>query len=277
MRVVRIPKPRGGEVVIGAGAPLALIGGPCVVEGLDFTVNHAKRLAEIAEEAGVPYVFKASFDKANRTSAAGHRGPGVSFGLEVLAAVKETVGLPILTDVHLPDQCAEAARVADVLQIPAFLCRQTDLLVAASETGKVVNVKKGQFMAPEDMGHAVTKCAAAAAVLLTERGSCFGYRDLVVDMRSFGVMRKFAPVVFDGTHSVQKPGSLGGSTGGDRTLVPPLVRAAVAVGVDAIFLEVHPDPDRAPSDGPNSLDYPGLVKVLREARTIESALRQGER
>lgn len=270
---------RVGTIEIGGGAPLALIGGPCVVEGETFTVEHARRLVEIAGEAGIPYVFKASFDKANRTSGAGHRGPGVEAGLEVLAAVKAKVNVPILTDVHLPDQCARVAEVADVLQIPAFLCRQTDLLEAAGATGRVVNVKKGQFMAPEDMAHAVAKVVGAAGVMLTERGTCFGYRDLVVDMRSLGIMRQLAPVVFDGTHSVQRPGALGGRTGGDRRLVPPLVRAAVAVGVDAIFLEVHPDPDRAPSDGPNSLDYAGLVQVLREARQIEDALRptNGER
>lgn len=259
-------------IPIGGGAPIVLIAGPCVVESTDFTVTHARRLQEIAAEHHIPLIFKASYDKANRTSRRGHRGPGMDAGLAVLAEVKTKTGLPILTDVHLPDHCAQAAQVADVLQIPAFLCRQTDLLEAAGATGKVVNVKKGQFLAAEDMAYARDKVAGASGVLLTERGTTFGYRDLVVDMRNLLTMRALAPVVFDGTHSVQKPGSAGGSTGGDRTLVPPLVRAAVAVGVDAVFLEVHPDPDRAPSDGPNSLDYAGLIKVLREVGALSQSL-----
>ena len=257
---------------VGDGAPLVLIAGPCVVEGLEFTVDHALRLEAIAAEHEVPLIFKASYDKANRTSVSGHRGPGLEEGLDVLAAVKAKTGLPILTDVHLPRDCEVAADVADVLQIPAFLCRQTDLLLAAGETGKVVNIKKGQFLAAEDMQYARDKALGAAGVLLTERGTTFGYRDLVVDMRNLGIMRRFAPVVFDGTHSVQRPGSAGGATGGDRSLVPPLARAAVAAGVDALFLEVHPDPDRAPSDGPNSLDYEGLIRVLRDVKAIRSAL-----
>jgi 2-dehydro-3-deoxyphosphooctonate aldolase (KDO 8-P synthase) len=259
------------DIPIGEGAPLVLIAGPCVVESESFTVQHAQRVQELAAEHGFPLIFKASYDKANRTSKSGHRGPGVEAGLDVLAKVKAVTGLPIITDVHLPDQCALAAQVVDVLQIPAFLCRQTDLLEAAGETGRVVNVKKGQFLAAEDMKYARDK-VGHLGVLLTERGTTFGYRDLVVDMRNLLTLRSLAPVVFDGTHSVQKPGSAGGSTGGDRTLVPPLVRAAVAVGVDALFLEVHPDPDRAPSDGPNSLDYAGLVKVLREVRALSAAL-----
>jgi 2-dehydro-3-deoxyphosphooctonate aldolase (KDO 8-P synthase) len=259
-------------IPIGAGAPLVLIAGPCIVESERFTVDHARRLREIAGEAGVPLVFKASYDKANRTSKAGHRGPGVSAGLEVLARVKAETGLPILTDVHLPEHCPPAAEVADVLQIPAFLCRQTDLIETAAATGRVLNIKKGQFLAAEDMAYARDKAVGAAGVLLTERGSCFGYRDLVVDMRNLGILRRLAPVVFDGTHSVQRPGAMGGATGGDRRLVPPLVRAAVAVGIDALFLEVHPDPDRAPSDGPNSLDYAGLIRILKEARAIARAL-----
>jgi len=263
---------RVAGLTIGRGAPIALIAGPCVVESEAFTVAHAERLKALASEYGFPLIFKASFDKANRTSRTGHRGPGVEAGLEVLAAVKAKLGLPILTDVHLPEHCALAASVVDVLQIPAFLCRQTDLLEAAGATGKVVNVKKGQFLAPEDMRFARDKAHGAAGVLLTERGTTFGYRELVVDMRSLGVMRQYAPVVFDGTHSVQRPGSAGGSTGGDRRIVPLLARAAAAAGIDALFVEVHPDPDRAPSDGPNSLDYRGLVKVMREVRAISQAL-----
>lgn len=267
------------EIRIGDGAPLALIAGPCVVEEHDFMLAHARRLQEIAAAASIPLIFKSSFDKANRTKGTSFRGPGVDEGLEILASVKAKLGLPIITDVHTAEQCAAAAEVADVLQIPAFLCRQTDLLAAAGETGRAVNVKKGQFLAPEDMAFAVEKVAKsrprsspAANVLVTERGTSFGYRDLVVDYRGLSIMRKFAPVVFDGTHSVQRPGSQGGTTGGDRREVPALVRAAVAVGVDAVFLEVHPDPDRAPSDGPNSLDYAGLERVLAELRAISAAL-----
>jgi 2-dehydro-3-deoxyphosphooctonate aldolase (KDO 8-P synthase) len=259
-------------IEIGRGAPLALIAGPCVVETRAFMLEHASRLKAIAEEAGAPLIFKASFDKANRTKGSSFRGPGMDEGLDILAEVKAKLGLPLLTDVHHPEQCAPCARVVDVLQIPAFLCRQTDLLIAAGETGCAVNIKKGQFLAAEDMKFAVDKVRGASAVLITERGTTFGYRDLVVDYRNLGIMRRIAPVVFDGTHSVQRPGSQGGSTGGDRREVPHLVRAAVAYGVDAVFLEVHPDPDHAPSDGANSLNYDGLIKVLREMTAIEHAL-----
>ncbi|MCK6545588.1 3-deoxy-8-phosphooctulonate synthase [Myxococcota bacterium] len=258
---------------IGGGAPIVLIAGPCVVESRAFMLEHARRLKELAAEAGRAFIFKASYDKANRTRGTSFRGPGLEDGLDILAEVKAKVGVPILTDVHLPEQCVIAAEVADVLQIPAFLCRQTDLLVAAGETGRVVNVKKGQFLAAEDMAFAVEKVANPAGALVTERGSTFGYRDLIVDFRNLAILRRFAPVVFDGTHSVQRPGAAGGSTGGNRLEVPPLVRAAVAVGVDAIFLEVHPEPDAAPSDGPNSLDYAGLLSVLSDLEVLESALR----
>ena len=260
-------------IKIGGNAPLALLAGPCVVQDEAFMLEHASRLKEIAEEAEFPLVFKASFDKANRTAQSSFRGPGIDRGLDILAAVKAKTGLAIVTDVHLPEQCEKAAQVADILQIPAFLCRQTDLIQAAAETGKVVNIKKGQFLAADDMEYAVAKAKMASGALVTERGSSFGYRDLIVDMRNLGIMRQFAPVVFDGTHAVQRPGSEKGKTGGDRTLVPTLVRAAVAVGVDALFLEVHPNPDEAPSDGPNSLDYQGLVKVLQQARALDNALK----
>lgn len=265
---------------IGGGAPLALIAGPCVVESRDFMMAHARRVKEIAETNGFPLIFKSSFDKANRTKGSSFRGPGMEEGLDILAEIKAKLSLPIITDVHTAEQCAIAAEVADVLQIPAFLCRQTDLLAAAGETDRTVNVKKGQFLAPEDMAFAVEKVEKSrrnpgAQVLVTERGTSFGYRDLVVDYRGLSIMRRFAPVVFDGTHSVQRPGSQGGTTGGDRREVPALVRAAIAVGVDAVFLEVHPDPDRAPSDGPNSLDYAGLEKVLREMKAIAGALSLG--
>jgi 2-dehydro-3-deoxyphosphooctonate aldolase (KDO 8-P synthase) len=267
-----LPSVKVGRIEIGPGRPLVLIAGPCVVEDERFMLEHALRLEAIAADHEFPLIFKASYDKANRTAVSGHRGPGVEEGLDILAAVKAKTGLPILTDVHLPQQCEIAADVADVLQIPAFLCRQTDLILAAGETGKVVNIKKGQFMAPDDMGYARDKALGASGVLLTERGTSFGYRDLVVDFRSLGVLRRYAPVVFDATHSVQRPGSAGGATGGDRTLVPPLARAAVAYGIDALFVEVHPDPDRAPSDGPNSLNYAGLIQTLREISAIRRAL-----
>jgi 2-dehydro-3-deoxyphosphooctonate aldolase (KDO 8-P synthase) len=260
------------NIPIGGGAPLVLIAGPCVVESKGFMLEHAARLKEIAQKHGVPLIFKSSYDKANRTKGSSFRGLGMREGLAILAEVKAKLDLPILTDVHQPDQCAEAAVVADVLQIPAFLCRQTDLIAAAAETKRALNIKKGQFLAAEDMAFAVEKAEGASGVLVTERGTTFGYRDLVVDLRNLGILATIAPVVFDGTHSVQRPGSAGGSTGGDRTLVPGLVRAAVAYGVDAVFLEVHPDPDRAPSDGPNSLDYNGLVNVLTEMKSIERAL-----
>jgi 2-dehydro-3-deoxyphosphooctonate aldolase (KDO 8-P synthase) len=258
-------------VPIGNGAPLVLIAGPCVLEDRTFNVSHALRLQQIAAEISIPLIFKASFDKANRTRAENPRGPGIDEGLDRLAEVKAKVGLPILTDVHLPDQCAKAAGVADILQIPAFLSRQTDLLAAAGETGRPVNIKKGQFLAAEDMAFAKEK-VGHERVLLTERGTTFGYRDLVVDYRNLEIMRAIAPVIFDGTHSVQRPGAAGGKTGGNRAQVPLLVRAAVAVGVDGVFLEVHPDPDRAPSDGPNSLTYEGLISVLREAKALRAAL-----
>ncbi|MCA9548460.1 MAG: 3-deoxy-8-phosphooctulonate synthase [Myxococcales bacterium] len=261
-----------GPHAVGEGHPLLLIAGPCVLEGRDFNLRHAEHLKEVCAAHGVPFVFKASFDKANRTSGGSHRGPGLQEGLRMLEDVKRALDLLVLTDVHESHQCAEAAEVVDVLQIPAFLCRQTDLLAAAGATGRVVNIKKGQFLAPDDMAYARDKTGAPERVLLTERGTTFGYRDLVVDYRGLSIMRRFAPVVFDGTHSVQQPGAAGGATGGNRALAPGLVRAAVAYGVDALFLEVHPDPDNAPSDGPNQLDFGLLERVLTEAEKIRGAL-----
>jgi 2-dehydro-3-deoxyphosphooctonate aldolase (KDO 8-P synthase) len=263
---------RVGPHAVGEGHPLLLIAGPCVLEDRDFNLRHAEHLKQVTTDRKVPFVFKASFDKANRTSGGSHRGPGLQEGLRMLEEVKRAFELVVLTDVHESHQCAEVAEVADVLQIPAFLCRQTDLLAAAGATGRVVNIKKGQFLAPDDMRYARDKTGAPERVLLTERGTTFGYRDLVVDYRGLSVMRGFAPVVFDGTHSVQQPGAAGGATGGNRALAPGLVRAAVAYGVDALFLEVHPDPDHAPSDGPNQLDYGLLERVLREAEAIRGAL-----
>jgi 2-dehydro-3-deoxyphosphooctonate aldolase (KDO 8-P synthase) len=256
------------------GGQLLLIAGPCVIEGEEFTLRHARKVAEVAQKHGVPAVFKCSFDKANRTSVKSFRGPGLREGIRILARVKKDVGLPVLTDVHETSQCAPAAEVADVLQIPAFLCRQTDLLVAAGQTGRAVNVKKGQFLAPEDMKNVAEKLREAGCreVLLTERGASFGYHNLVVDMRALVVMRQFAPVCFDATHSVQRPGSQGTSTGGDRTLAPVLARAAAAVGIDALFCEVHEDPDRALSDGPNSLTFPIWEALVADVLRIRGAL-----
>ncbi|MHC4549548.1 MAG: 3-deoxy-8-phosphooctulonate synthase [Planctomycetota bacterium] len=249
---------------------LLLISGPCVVEGRDITLRIAQRLAEITADLPLDLVFKASFDKANRTSVASFRGPGMEEALEILGEVKREVGLPVNTDVHETHQVARVAEVADIVQIPAFLCRQTDLLRAAGATGKPVFVKKGQFMTPEDMRHAVEKVQSVRGhgpVLLGERGTTFGYGNLVVDFRSLPIMREFAPVVFDGTHSVQRPGGLGGRSGGDREMIPVLVRAAAAVGIDGLFLETHEDPSKALSDGPNQLpldDLPALLdQVLR--------------
>ncbi len=258
-----------GKLKIGAGAPLVLIAGPCVIEEARITLQIARTLAALRDALGIGVIFKASFDKANRTSAKGFRGPGPKKGLEILAEVRRTTGLPLLTDIHLPQQARIAAEVVDVLQIPAFLCRQTDLLIAAGTTGKVVNIKKGQFMAPRDMRQAVDKVRATGndRVMLTERGSTFGYNNLVVDMRSLAIMRALdVPVVFDATHAVQLPGGQGTTSGGERQFVPLLSRAAVAAGVDAVFMEVHPCPDKALCDGPNSwpLDQvAALVKTLR--------------
>ena len=264
-----------GDRTLGGGALFA-IAGPCVLEERGMVLELADALAQLAAERDLPLIFKASFDKANRTSHAALRGPGLEQGLGLLAEVRERTGLPLLTDVHLPEHCGPAAEVVDVLQIPAFLCRQTDLLLAAAETGRAVNVKKGQFLAPWDLCSAVEKCAAAGNdnVLVTERGSSFGYGRLVVDMSGFRHLAETGrPVVFDATHSVQEPGAVAGRTGGDRTLAPVLARAAVATGfVDGVFFEVHPDPDRAPSDGPNMVrlaDFGGILDgVLAVHRTV---------
>jgi 2-dehydro-3-deoxyphosphooctonate aldolase (KDO 8-P synthase) len=263
-----------GRAEVGPGHPLLLIAGPCVIEGEAPTLAAARRVADIAQKHGLPALFKCSFDKANRTSGKSFRGPGLEEGLRVLAKVKQETGLPVLTDIHEEAHCAPAAEVVDVLQIPAFLCRQTDLLLAAGATGRAVNVKKGQFLAPEDMKNVVAKLAEAgcADVLLTERGASFGYHNLVVDMRGLVAMRAFAPVCFDATHSVQRPGSQGNATGGDRTLAPPLARAAAAVGIDALFCEVHEDPDHALSDGPNSLTFPMWDALVGDVVKIQRAL-----
>lgn len=257
----------GDRLVIGGGAPLVLLGGPCAIEAPDITLRIGAAIKDITSRLGIPYVFKASFDKANRSSVSSYRGMGVEEGLRVLADVKDKLDVPVVTDIHESWQAEPVAEVADILQIPAFLCRQTDLLVAAARTGRVVNVKKGQFVSPREMGNVVTKLrdAGAAGVLLTERGSSFGYNDLVVDMRGLPQMAQLGcPVVFDATHSVQMPGALGQSSGGQREYVPVLARAALAVGVDALFMEIHEDPDNALSDGPNMVPLDRLEPLLGE-------------
>ncbi len=272
---VKVVEAAEGLFTIG-GEKLALIAGPCVVEDEAFTRTLAERIAEIAGELGMPYCFKASYDKANRSSVTGARGPGWEEGLQTLAAMAEATGLPVLTDVHETSQVPAVAQVADVLQIPAFLCRQTDLLVAAGETGKPVNIKKGQFAAPGDMGNAAAKVASTGndQVVFTERGTTFGYHNLVVDMRSFPIMRGLGyPVIFDATHSVQLPAGQGSCSGGQREYVFPLLRAAVAAGVDGLFLEVHPDPDQAPCDGPNMLPLEELKGVLEVALRLHEVVR----
>jgi 2-dehydro-3-deoxyphosphooctonate aldolase (KDO 8-P synthase) len=253
---------------------LLLISGPCVVESRDVTLRIAERLKKITADRPLDLVFKASFDKANRTSGRSFRGPGDEEALAILADVRKELDLPVNTDVHESPQVPRVAGVVDMIQIPAFLCRQTDLLRAAGATGKPVFIKKGQFMAPEDMQHAVEKVAAVSGhgpVLLGERGTTFGYQNLVVDFRSLPIMRQFAPVVFDGTHSVQRPGGLGGKSGGDAAMIPGLVRAAVAVGIDGLFLETHEDPAQALSDGPNQIRLDDLPALLDQVERIRSA------
>jgi len=266
-----------GPYECGRTRPLLLIAGPCVIESEELTRSIARRLKEIVVGLPVQLVFKASFDKANRTSGAAYRGAGLEGGLKVLARVKEETGVPVKTDIHESQQAEQVAAVCDLLQIPAFLARQTDLLVAAAKTGRAVNVKKGQFMAPWDMQSVLDKLNAAGCknVLLCERGTFFGYGRLVNDMRALPQMQALgAPVIFDATHSVQEPGGLGTATGGNREMVEPLARAATAIGVDGLFFEVHPDPDRAPSDGPNMLrldDFPAVLRrVLAIRETVES-------
>jgi len=268
---------RVGGHEVGDGRPLLLIAGPCVLESEAQALSHARQVKALAAKHGVPAVFKASFDKANRTSVKSFRGVGLEPGLAVLGKVKRETGLPTLTDVHEAWQAEPAGRVVDVLQVPAFLCRQTDLVLACARHGKSVNVKKGQFLAPRDMRHVIQKCREAGNedVVLTERGASFGYGNLVVDMRSLVVMRELgAPVCFDATHSVQLPGSGGDTTAGNREYVAPLARAAAAVGIDALFMEIHEDPAQARSDGPNSLDFAMADAVLGDVLRIRRALGQ---
>jgi len=263
------PVVTAGSVQFGNSLPLALIAGPCQLESRDHAFEVAAALKDIAARLGIGLVYKTSFDKANRTSASGVRGIGLKQALPIFAEIREKFGLPVLTDVHEQDQCAPVAEAVDILQIPAFLSRQTDLLVAAAKTGKIVNIKKGQFLAPWDMKNAVGKVTGAgnANVMVTERGASFGYNTLVSDMRALPILARTtgAPVIFDATHSVQQPGGQGASSGGEREFVPVLARAAVAVGVAGVFIETHPDPDHAPSDGPNMVplkDFEGLLKTL---------------
>ncbi len=268
-----------GQHRCGPGMPLLLIAGPCVIESEALCLQIAEVLAEIARQLPVQVVFKASYDKANRTSAGSFRGPGIDEGLGVLDRVRRETGLPVTTDVHLPEQATAAGQVCDMLQVPAFLCRQTDLLLAAAATGKAVNVKKGQFVAPADMRHVVAKLLAGGCrdILLCERGTFFGYGRLVNDFAGLLTMRGFGvPVIFDATHSVQHPASLGETTGGDRTLVEPLARAAAAVGIDGLFFETHPDPDKSPSDGPNMVPLDRLRGVVERVLRIHEARLAGE-
>ncbi len=266
-----------GNFSIGNGQPLALLAGPCVLEGLDRCLLIGRTIKEITDRLGIPYVFKASFDKANRSSFNGFRGPGLKKGLEMLKTIKDELQVPIVTDVHTEEQIAPVAKVADIIQIPAFLCRQTDLLYAAAQSGAVVNVKKGQFMAPGDMRNVVDKLheGGCSQILLTERGASFGYNNLVVDMRTFPIMRSFGyPVVFDGTHSVQLPGGAGTCSAGNREFVPNLVRAAVGAGVDALFMEVHDNPEEALCDGPNMVYLDKLEDLLKDALAIHEVVRK---
>lgn len=267
----------GCPVVFGRGLPLVLVAGPCQMESRDHALEMAEKIATIVQRLGMPWVFKASFDKANRTSLDTGRGLGLEKALPVFDEIRRTFGCPVVTDVHLPDQCAGVSAVVDMLQIPAFLCRQTDLLVAAARTGRVVHVKKGQFLAPWDMKHVARKIAdqGNTRILLCERGVSFGYNTLVCDMRSLPVMQATGwPVVFDATHGVQQPGGQGATSGGERAFVPVLARAAVAVGVEGIFLETHQDPDRAPSDGTNMVPVQkleGLLRVLKDLDQVAKA------
>jgi len=266
-----------GPLRIGGQRPFVFIGGPCVIESRDSALRHATTLRQIAARAGVPFIFKSSFDKANRTSRQSFRGPGLEAGLAILAEVKRELGVPVITDVHEADQAHAVAEVVDILQTPAFLCRQTDFLAAVAAVGKPVNVKKGQFLAPWDMRPVLEKLAAGGnrQLLVTERGASFGYNNLVADMRSLAVMREFGyPIVYDAGHSVQLPGGQGSASGGQRQFIRPLARAAVAVGVDALFLEVHEDPDRALSDGPNSYRLDELDTLLQELKRIDAVAKE---
>ena len=271
---VSIKTPSGSPIIVGSGQPLLLIGGPCALESKDLARKVAETMQEICGRLGISYVFKASFDKANRTSLSSYRGPGLEKGLATLAQIRQELQVPVISDVHDINQVKAAAEVLDIIQIPAFLCRQTDLLTAAALTGKVVNVKKGQFVSPWDMKNVVEKIRGCGGkkLMLVERGASFGYNNLVVDMRSLPIMRSFdCPVIFDGTHSVQLPGGSGGVSGGQREFIEPLAKAATAVGIDGLFMEIHPDPDKALCDGPNSIPLGDIERLLRKIVRIHKA------
>lgn len=274
---VTIDTPSGVPLVVGSGQPLLLIGGPCALESEELARTVAGTMQEICGRLGISYVFKASFDKANRTSIDSYRGPGLAEGLAILGRIRRELQVPVISDIHDVSQVDAAAEVLDILQIPAFLCRQTDLLAAAAKTGKPVNVKKGQFVSPWDMKNAVGKIRGVGGrkIMLVERGASFGYNNLVVDMRSLTVMRSFGcPVIFDATHSVQLPGGAGGSSGGQREFIAPLARAAMAVGIDGLFMEIHPQPEKALCDGPNSMPLERMEELLRQLLRIREAAGQ---
>ena len=276
MKTVEINSLPGGDIKrVGPGHPLLLLAGPCVLESGEMAWEIAGEMKAITERLGISYVFKASFDKANRTSLDSFRGPGLEKGLRQLGRIREEVGVAVVSDIHEPGQVEMAADYLDIVQIPAFLCRQTDLLVAAAKSGKTVNLKKGQFVSPWDMEHAVNKLRSAGCerILLTERGAGFGYNNLVVDMRSLPVMRALGcPVIYDATHSVQLPGGMGGKSGGQREFIPPLTRAAMAAGIDGLFMEVHPDPDKALCDGPNSWPLDKAETLLKQLLAVREAV-----
>jgi 2-dehydro-3-deoxyphosphooctonate aldolase (KDO 8-P synthase) len=268
---------RVGRLKIGGGSPLALIAGPCVIENEAMTMEIAGYLKNLTGKLGIPFIFKASYDKANRTSRDGYRGPGLIKGLAILKKVREELDIPVLSDVHRFEEIDPAARDLDVIQIPAFLCRQTDFVIEVARKARAVNIKKGQFLAPWDVAHVLEKAAAAgnANLLLTERGVSFGYNNLVVDFRAFPILREIGyPVIFDATHSVQLPGGAGRASGGDRGMVPCLARAAVAAGVDGLFFEVHPEPEKALCDGPNSLSLDSLPALLDSLKRIDAVVRE---
>lgn len=270
-----VSHPNGPPIKVGTGEPLLFIGGPCALESEEMAMQVASTMQEICSRVGFSYVFKASFDKANRTSLSSYRGPGLDKGLEILNRVKNTLKVPVISDIHETSQISAASEVLDILQIPAFLCRQTDLLIEASRTGLPINLKKGQFVSPWDMENAVNKIhqAGTSKVMLVERGASFGYNNLVVDMRAFPVMRSFGcPVIFDATHSVQLPGGAGGSSGGQREFIAPLTKAAVACGIDGLFMEIHPDPENAKCDGPNSIRLDQIETLIKAIARVREAV-----
>ena len=273
---MNLKKIKLNNFVISNTEKLTLIAGPCVIESKTHALEHAEAICKIAEKLSINFIFKSSFDKANRTSVTSIRGVGKKRGLEILEEVKSRFSISVTTDVHEPEQCDYVSKVIDIIQIPAFLCRQTDLLIAAGMTNKIINIKKGQFLAPWDMKNIINKIKSTGnkSILLTERGSCFGYNNLVVDMRSIAEMKKTGfPVIFDATHSVQKPGGLGNSSGGDREYVPVLAKAATSIGISGLFMEVHKNPDKAPSDGSNMLRIKDLEKVLLKLQLIDNVVK----